>query len=309
MQIREEYQVTDKQGNAIGPKQVAIGEGPDEVSALKDLTAKLKSMHQNSSAKLYEVKLANKLGTMMEPDPDQPILTYEEKPLTADELVRVQNLLKDPKTAPEAYRLLLEAQFGAPVEKIRQTLRDTEINNRVEFMRQEVERFKLAHPEYVECKSNQDAMNGYILKNNWALTVKSLEKAFEDLSAEGLLVVQVKEADPEIPAPAPASEAIPASSPAEAPAIPPVQDIPVPPTPPAPISAEATETRPAVAPPSSSSGLSRANASVSGPPAPPKAKGITRAEIAQMDSKTYGERLRTDPLFAKAVDEMLKREG
>lgn len=294
----EEYQIHDKQGNPVGPTQIF------HYDDFEDLARQLKVAHLNVGMAYHEQRLANKLGTLMEPDPDRPLLTFEPRPLSADELVRVNNLAKDPRTAAEANKILLEAELGAPLEDIRRTLRTSEENSRIQSMRYEIELFKAAHPEYVESESNRDTIIQFVTKKKWALTKKNLELAFEELSNDGLLTVQA--AAPPVPEPVPVPEPTPVVAvvppppeplPAPTPTIP-VVEANVPPVvatiPPEP------ETRPL-----SSSGLSRASGSVNVPPVAPKAKGITRAEIAKMTSEEYGKKLRTDPVFAKQVDALL----
>lgn len=297
----EEYQVLDKQGNPVGPKQVFEAETQNE------LVAKLRTAHQNASSKLYETRLAVKLGTLMEPDPDRPILTFEPRPLSADELVRIDNLRKDPRTAAEANKILLESEFGAPLEDIRRTLRASEENSRIQSMRYEIELFKAAHPEYVECEANKDKLIQFVVKKQWGLTKKNLELAFEELSSEGLLTVQA-------PAPVVSNEPPPPPTPiVEVAPLPPEVPVAVPMIPetaatvaPQEVTIPPVQAQPAPEPRQlSSSGLGRSNGSTNVPPEKPKVKGITRAEIAKMPSEEYGRRLRTDPEFVKQVEAML----
>lgn len=295
-----EYQVRDKEGNPIGYPQKFESETPEEMIDL------LETAHKNAASKLYETKLAVKLGTMMEPDPDDPITTFDEKPLTADERVRINNLIRDPKTADEGYQSLLEAKLGAPLEKVRKTLQKTEEHNRIESMRYEIELFKYAHPEYVDSEANKDTMIKFINKKQWALTKKNLELAFEELGSEGLLTVQVK---PPATTETPVAAVVPipvAATPEATPVVPAPPAEPVIPVSPFPAAApiSATPAEP-VRVPSSSSGLGRANGSVQSPPAPPKAKGITRAELTKLSSEEYGRRLRTDKEFERQVKALL----
>lgn len=302
----EEYLILDRQGNQLGPKQIFEAETPEE------MISKLKGAHQNAAAKLYETKLAVKLGTMLEPDSDQPIQTFQEKSLSADELVKVNTLLKDPKTAPDAYKTLLEAQFGAPVDVIRKILQQTELNNRVETMREHVELFKYAHPEYVDSETNKEKMLKFLDKKKWPITKKNLELAYEELGGEGLLVTQTPipavaaqpAPSPVTSVPEPVAPAVPTL--AAAPALPSQPEIPAVVTPAAPISAVPAEVRSELAPSLSSTGLGRSNGVLSTPPEPPKAKGITRAELAKMTSTDYERKLRLDPEFVKSVEALLK---
>lgn len=273
-------QFKDEGGNAVGPLQYF------EADSLEELLEKKDAAHQNAAVKLYETRRANKLGNALEPDKDEPIQTYESRALTADERIKVTKALNDPATAPEAYRTLLEAEFGAPAESIREALRQVEINKRVAIIQYAIAEFKAAHPEYVESAQNKETLTKYMDKKGYAYTKKNLEIAFEELVRDELLLIRAKAAEPN-PAPV-----VPAAG---APPPPPV--IPVVATPAPVIPEESVEVRAR----QSSSGLSRSDSSAApGAPAP-KASGITIRDINRMTAKEYQESLK-DPEFRKQVD-------
>src|SRR5271166_2631312 len=100
-------QLKDPQtGDPVGPLQYF------EADTLEELLEKKDAAHANAAVKLYETRKAVKLGILIEPDKDEPIPTYEEHLLTADERVRIDRMLKDPATQSEAINLLLEAKLG-----------------------------------------------------------------------------------------------------------------------------------------------------------------------------------------------------
>lgn len=290
------YQPKDENGLPVGPPQHF------EADTQQELIDKLAAAHENASVKLYQTKRAVKLGAMLEPDKDEPIQTFEERPLTADERVKIGKLLNDPNTQADAMRILLEAQFGAPVESVRQVLREAEINKRAENIRYCIREFKIAHPEYVESESNRDTMNKYLEKHQMPYTKKNLEIAFEDLNQDGLLTLKAPQAAVTKPVAEPSSTtAAPAGT----------ETIPPPPTNAPAIPEVPTEVRPK----QSSSGLGRDNSSAPPSNAAPKTVGITIREINAMTSEQYSKALRegiparnlTAAQFADAIKELYKR--
>lgn len=290
-----EYQPKDENGLPVGPPQKF------EADTQQELIDKLAAAHENASVSLYKAKKANKLGTMLEPDKDEPMQTFEERPLTAEERIKVNKLLNDTNTQADAMKILLEAQFGAPVESVRQVLREAEIAKRVERIRESISDFRKAHPEYVESESNRDTMTKYLDKHNMPYTKKNLEIAFEDLMQDNLLTVRAPQA-----AVLPSAPVTPvAAAPAVEPTIPaqPTQDPAIPVTP--------TEVRPK----QSSSGLGRGDSSAPPSSAAPKTVGITVREINAMTSDQYAKALRegiparniSSADFNAAIKELYKR--
>lgn len=280
---REEYQITNPSGEPVGPPQIFEAETKDE------MISKIKAAHQNAASKFYETKRAVKLGLLLEPDPDQPIQTFEERQLTADERVRIADEMKNPATADAALTRWLEAKVGAPIETFRENLRETEQNRRIRFVQEQVELFKTDHPEYVESEINRDTLVRYLNKKKWPITKTNLELAFADLVEDGLLITQVARQTTEgVPASV-ATEEVPPAPNAE-------PEITVPATAATPISEAAV--RPRV----SSSGLGREHSSVGSTPATIQPKGITIQEVNAMTSQQYADRLRTDPTFKEQVE-------
>ena len=275
------YQPKDPNtGEPIGNPQVFEA---DTETELIDLLA---AAHENASVAVIKTRQAAKVGTLlgMDPDPETPMRLYEEKVISADERVKLATALKDPANTDHVIKKLMES-FGVPVDEIRSLLQEREVAKRQNFANEQSALFVAAHPEFVESDYNNDQLLKYLSKRNWAFTKKNLEKAYLDLSAEGLLTVKV----PETPKPAVQVTPAPVVDPA----------IPASPTNAAPISAPQPEVRPKV----SSSGLGRENSSAApGAPAP-KAQEITAQDIARMSSKEYSEKLR-DPEFRKLVDNL-----
>lgn len=281
-----EYQPKDESGYPVGPPQRF------EADTQQELIDKLAAAHENASSALYKTRLQVKLGTMLEPDPEEPIRTFEPRSLSADERIKLTKDLSDPAKAADAHRTLLEAELGAPIEIIRTSLRDAEIQKRVESIKAAIDAFRKEHPEYIDSTSNGDKIKKYMEKKNLRYSVKNLNIAFEDLKSDGVLTLQVpKAAVPETPvapvATAPATlEVIPPAA-TTAPAIP----------------VTPTEVRPK----QSSSGLGREHSSAAPSGEPPKVTGITIRDINRMSAKEYNDNLR-DPEFRKAVEKLYEKK-
>lgn len=281
-----EYQPKDESGYPVGPPQRF------EADTQQELIDKLAAAHENASSALYKTRLQVKLGTMLEPDPEEPIRTFEPRSLSADERIKLTKDLSDPAKAADAHRTLLEAELGAPIEIIRTSLRDAEIQKRVESIKAAIDAFRKEHPEYIDSTSNGDKIKKYMEKKNLRYSVKNLNIAFEDLKSDGVLTLQApKAAVPETPV-APV-----ATAPATLEAIPPAATtapvIPVTPT--------------EVRPKQSSSGLGREHSSAAPSGEPPKVTGITIRDINRMSAKEYNDNLR-DPEFRKAVEKLYEKK-
>jgi len=281
-------QLTDNNGLPVGPLQYF------EADTLEDLLEKKDAAHRNAAVKLYETRRAAKLGEMLEPEPEEePLYSYEERPLTADERVKIEKLLRDPATAAEGHKLLLEAQFGAPLDVVRGKLRDIDIDKRVEKIQRAVREFVATTPQYVECESNRENIQKWMEKNNRRWTAQNLKLAFEDLATDNMLVLQAPKVEVPV-SPAASAAAAPATS----------QEIPDPSKTPAPaIPSEPTEVRPQ----QSSSGLGRGNSSAVPGATAPKTVGITHRDINRMSAAEYEAKLK-DPEFRKAVEELYAKK-
>ena len=281
----EKYQITNPNGDPVGPPQIFEAETKDEMIEL------LKAAHQNAASKFYETKRAVKLGLLMEPDEDRPIQEFIERPLSADERIRVVEDSKNPTTYDAAMTRWLESKFGAPIGVIRENLQEVEQNKYIRFVNDQVEAFKLDFPDYVQSASNREALVKYLQKKEWPVTRKNLGIAYTDLLEEGDILVTrqaVRETETVVePAAAASAEVTPVPSAVQA------------------IPESATEVVPnstsSVVRPVVSSTLGRGSSSVL-PSAPVTVKGITIQEVNAMTAAQYAQRLANDPEFVKQVE-------
>lgn len=294
-----EYQPKDEFGNPVGTLQRF------EADTLEELADKLASAHEAASLDVYKHRKAVKLGTLLEPDPEDPIPSFEEEVLSADDRIAIANALNDPNSSPDGMKKLLKS-FGIPVDAIRKMLHENETSKRIRRGQEETQRFLAGHPEYVVTEANRDLILKYLEKRKLGITRKNLEIAYEDLRNEGLLVVQARPKEtPAAPAPPVVAQvtapppAIPATATTES----------APPGAPALIGAATapTATAPPTPPsPQGASGLGRDNASVSPTPGPPKAKGVSAQEINRMSASEYAYALQNG-WYEFAVDDRGKK--
>jgi hypothetical protein len=274
----EEYQITDRAGNPVGPMQVF------EADTQKELIAKLKAAHINSGREMYETKRKVKLGTLLEPDADEPIKTFEEVPLSADERLALKKALDDPNQTQAALKKVLKS-LGVDTEEIRKMLQEREYNLRASRATDEAEKFFKAHPEYVICDSNNDDMGKYMTKHNLPVTANNFEIAYEEL--RDILVTQPPQQESVTPAAASSPEITDAT------------------TAPSAITEGTAAPEPVPALLNSSSGLSsRGGAYVA--PVTPKAGEASISEIrrklASMSSTEYMAYIKANPDVAKKLD-------
>jgi hypothetical protein len=307
MSFIEEYQFSDPEtGVPIGPPQRFEAETEGE------LIKKLVAAHKSASVAYYKAKQTAKLGSLISPDEETPIPQFEEKPLSADELVRLSSLLKDPRTADEGMKLWFKSTFGQPVETFRQTMQEAAIRNRAGQVNDAITMFQWKHPEYVACDANEKLIEKWLNKSTppRPVTSRNLELAYEALTddaAEDKLIIRAPQIT-DIPA-TPVAATEPATVPTEvATASPAPVEIPPAPTPAPPISDKpamrVVAPAPRPVPALSSSGLGRANTTATPVVTPPKAKELTYQELSAMSSTEIAKRLATDPEFAKQVDNM-----
>lgn len=191
--------------NSDGPPQKYYGETQDEV------VAELTRAQEHATRTIREQK--RQLRTTVTPDADVPAVTFRPRSLTADERYVLTQRLGDPSQSAEAVRELIEAELGAPVEAIRNTLTVVQDNQIKAQFQREANTFVAAHPEFKQSEKNDESMLAYLRTRNMGYTARNLEIAFEDLKD----VLELKEIPSQQPAtpvarPRQASTGIPARS-------------------------------------------------------------------------------------------------
>jgi len=287
------YQPKDPiSGEPVGPPQVF------EADTLEELVDKVTAAHENASVALYEARKAAKLETLLDFDPQTPVRKFVPRQVPADERVKIQNMLGNPATAQEGYRILMENEFGAPLSEVRKYMEKAEIDQRIAEIQRETDSFLAAHLEYHDSETNQEKILAYLQKNNYAVTKKNLEIAYKDLMNHGLLAVKPSEIVQEIPVASTPAETIP---PAELVAATPVSPV----EPAIPAQPEAVvESSKVLRPAKSTSGLPRGSAA---PPPKKLAEVKTQVVTAQYIASLSADQLlkaMQNKDFAEAVDKL-----
>jgi hypothetical protein len=169
-----EIQPTDENGNPIGHLQRF------EADTQQELIDKLATAHLNGSKLIYELKT----GKAKKPDltnaevSKNPPSSFKPRDFTADEAFQTTLEMQNPATARQAVRKIIEAEFGAPLDEVRQSVAQAR-NINYKF---EVDSFLSEHShDYYPCQQNLMTMNSFLEQNNLVPTGKNLNLAFDYL--------------------------------------------------------------------------------------------------------------------------------
>jgi hypothetical protein len=188
--VTEEYQTEDEDGNPIGTPTKVVGHGKTEIEAERDLRAKLKAVHQSAVRKMADWK--KKFRTF---DESKPSPTFEPLELSAEEKYRIQRELSNPETMESALDQLLQARLGVSPEDYRKKLKDEALNLQVASGSRETTQFVDEHPEFPMGPESRKAMEtAFAAKSKeredagkapleW--TAHNLELIFEELAESG----------------------------------------------------------------------------------------------------------------------------
>lgn len=261
--FRKEYQPKDAQGQPIGPPQVFEG------TSWQEVTDKIAQAHEHASVKIQELKRA------VRPTYADPVPEFKPRELTADELFKIHQDLQDPSKLRQAFRTLSEAEYGAPPEKIRESLGKNDFSETRYRVEREAQKFMDKHPDYVVCGENWEKIQGYFESHKddkgryLAATADNFEMIYEDLKAKQLLRLQA-----------------------------PVTEVPAPTEP------GAITPKPTTRPRAATTGLFSQHSSASGPAKP--TLDVFAQEVAKMPAQEYRRRINSDPSFRKQVEQLGK---
>lgn len=294
------YQPKDENGDPVGREQTFTG------ASLEEVTEKLSAAHENASVQYYKERKARKFEDMIDVDPAQPLRKYEGKPLSAAELIALQKQLNDPAGLTTAFRKMIEAEFGAPIETIRERLQWTEFQERDNLMDQAVTAFLQDHPEYYNHNRNRDDMSTWLEKRGLPVTRKNLESAYQALKDDLIARPAIQPANASVSATPAASSSTPAAStePSSTTGNSSAATTHAPGNSEEPVVVRTTS--------HSSSGVGRSQATVlpanaANPGGAVDAIEVTAQEIADMPSAVYAQRMR-DPKFVAAVEKLYARK-
>lgn len=268
-EFRYEFQPTDENGAKLGNVQVIVYDGTPE-----DLGQKMAA--QNTELIRMGRKLKRDLhlsGATRDQIPESAkrfdASKYELKadPLTAEERIQISQDLLDPEKMDAASDRLFRARFGDP-DALRTRLARVEQQIDRSNVQEEAKAFMRERADYFPCQKNLETLAAWIEKYELDPIKENFTLAYDTL--KDVLISR--------PAPAPVVET-------------PVTVQPTPITTPAP--------RPV------STGLTRSNASDSGP-AP--SAGITRQELDKMSGDEYKRKLLHEKGFREKVEALDRAE-
>ena len=202
-------QPTDKEGRPIGSPHVYYY--TDEA----DLNRQLAETVANGTRKIRELALGTPIkltapdGADLEEVDDEVIPEFKPRELTADEKFAIANKIKDPATLVEGFDELMEARTGAKPETLvklqtsaAKKSQKAAYDAKVTRAKAEAMSFQDAHPEFVICDANSNAMITYLKARGMDMTLKNFEIAYKALKDDGLLIIKAEdEPEPVVPEP------------------------------------------------------------------------------------------------------------
>jgi hypothetical protein len=183
-----EYQPVDEENRPIGGRQVI------KYRTNEELRDKLVEQNTLLIRKLRKETRNNRLGISEKDEIPEDAQKYngpiEFKPrqLTDDERFDISRRLLDPTTSVDATAQLLEAQLGAPLATLGQTLSDIQTENLKLRARVEVNAFMQDNPDYYKCGENFEAITSWMLRYNLAPVKANFQKAYDTLRSVNALV-------------------------------------------------------------------------------------------------------------------------
>jgi len=192
VEVTEEYQATDAQGNPIGTPTKVIGKGKTEAEAYKDLAGKLKAIHIAATRKMAEWK-----SKYREYDESRPLPAFEPVQLSAEEKMRLQRELNDPETMEGALDTLLQARLGVSPEDYRRKLASEAEQDRIARGGRETQLFLDDNPDFPAGAESRQAMEAEFQavsqerekagKGPLDWTAHNLELVYQTLIEKGIL--------------------------------------------------------------------------------------------------------------------------
>lgn len=182
--VRDEIDLGDGSG-----VQVFEGVGANEAEARADQVAKLLEAQKNATKKIRELS--------HRPEPQLTVPSAEE------EFILGQRILNEPSTV---LKEIIKREFGMDPAEAKRRL---EVAAQVERDRAENEAsqaFITANPDFYACKQNGDRITKFMKLNGLEGTTENIQRAYDELKADGLIVEKPAAGDP--PAARPRSSGI-----------------------------------------------------------------------------------------------------
>lgn len=184
---RYEWQPRDKQGRALGGKQVVIYRTNEE------FREKVLAQNEELIRKLREVTRNHRLGINDEAVPDSAermtgVIDFKERQLTSEQRFELSQKLNDPEHFTEARDILLESAIGIPPAQLRAFLSKQQL---FEIQQRAVDNyvsFVQSDRSYYDCPDNRETMTDWMFKKGLSPTVDNFILASSTLRDAGLLL-------------------------------------------------------------------------------------------------------------------------
>lgn len=161
-------------GQTVYRRVIDLGDGSGtqvfEGSTQEELIEKLANAQANATRKIRELSQTNKQTQQEQADNDY---------------VLSQELLTKPT---EAFRKMFEQVVGMPLESFKSTVDKVNAFEVKQAGRKAAEDFVTSTPAYYDVETNGKKIGRYLNANRLEFTVENMKKAYEELSADGLLV-------------------------------------------------------------------------------------------------------------------------
>lgn len=264
------YQAVDENGRPLGAEQTFRG------ATVQEVLDKVALANKNLIKLNRELNKKIRLGEFEKDELPEDVKkitqnVLQPRELTVDEKAQFARDILDPEKFDEVNTKLIEAQFGAKPEDIRNQINNQERRLENIEAKQEAEAFVFSNSDYYVCPENFRSITSWMVKNNLKPVRENFQLAYDTLKAANVL----------LDAPLP-----------EVPSVPPAPSVPAPPVEPVKVP------EPVRAP----SGLNRDVTSSVGTPQSFD-KAAFRREVESMPSAEYKRRILTDKEFVKKVND------
>lgn len=141
-------------------------------------------------AQFHGSRRINDLKRNVSPDPKKPRTEFKPKALSADDRFQLQRDMSDPTKLPEAVSRIVEAQFGAPIEVVRQKLQAADEKEAAENAAAETKLFVERTPDWHPTEENKLALWNYMQTEGMEFTAHNFNIAFDALMEAGLVTMK-----------------------------------------------------------------------------------------------------------------------
>jgi hypothetical protein len=186
----------DADGNFFDVVDLGDGSGKQVFrgKTIGEVLAQYRKAQENATRKIRELTRAQRMTAT--PDPAPRAQSFQPHQPSPDELWQLgEDLRGDAPRQQAALRRAMEWELGSSIAEIRQRFAEIQQDRMREQIFSAGEAFMNAHPEYVRCNENEDAIFEFLDSRGYAYTRKNFEIAFEELKP-GLVLSSTEQVIP-----------------------------------------------------------------------------------------------------------------